>query len=192
MSYFQNLNQSHPRVMGLSITVVFWLLVAVMGRLLPHPPNVTPLTSLSLMAGVLLSERLAFLLTIITLFFSDILIGIVYHYPLFGSWSLFTYSGFAVIALLGSKISTQAPLRQFMIMTVAASLGYWLWTNGGVWLMSGMYPYSGAGFLACYIAAIPFLRNALCGDLFWMWILFTILRVTQNYRVFGMILHFER
>jgi hypothetical protein len=36
-------------------------------------------------------------------------------------------------------------------------------TNFGVWVGSGMYPHTGEGLLACYVAAIPFFHNQLAG-----------------------------
>jgi hypothetical protein len=45
-------------------------------------------------------------------------------------------------------------------------------TNFGVWLGSGMYAHSAAGFVACYTAAIPFFRNTVAGDLFYSALLF--------------------
>jgi hypothetical protein len=35
-----------------------------------------------------------------------------------------------------------------------------------------MYPANAAGLVKCYVAALPFLRNMLTGDLFWGFLLF--------------------
>jgi hypothetical protein len=55
--------------------------------------------------------------------------------------------------------------------TFAALLGssvfFWIWTNLGVWATSGMYPMSADGLVACYLAAVPFLRNSMLGDMAW-------------------------
>ena len=57
---------------------------------------------------------------------------------------------------------------------VGASFGFWIWTNFGVWLTSHLYPKSFAGLIACYTLALPFLRNALLGDLIWGVLIFGI------------------
>jgi hypothetical protein len=45
-------------------------------------------------------------------------------------------------------------------------------TNFGVWAFTDMYPRTGDGLTACFIAAIPFFRNTLAGDLFYAAVLF--------------------
>jgi hypothetical protein len=45
-------------------------------------------------------------------------------------------------------------------------------TNFGMWLFSGFYPLTGAGLVACFVAAIPFFQNTVAGDLFYAALLF--------------------
>jgi hypothetical protein len=52
-----------------------------------------------------------------------------------------------------------------------ASLVFFIVTNFGVWL-SGWYGYTLEGLSACYIAAIPFYRNQVLGDVFFTALLF--------------------
>jgi hypothetical protein len=54
-------------------------------------------------------------------------------------------------------------------MLLGSSLFFWTWTNFGVWLMNDGITYSRnlQGLLACFVAAIPFLGNALVADLAW-------------------------
>jgi len=142
-----------------------WLILAVVGRVIPHPPNLTPLTSVALLFGKTLNRGQALCVTWITLLLSDILIFFLYpsttHSILgVGSWSLFTYSAMAIIAWGGQYI----PFPQSIL---SASLFFWLWTNFGVWGYSGLYTHDGAGFISCYVAALPFLRNAVLGDMLW-------------------------
>lgn len=165
------------------IVVTFWIMIAILGRIVPHLPNATPLTSLSLLSGVLLTRPKALIVTFSSLFISDFLMAYFYHYPAIGSWTLFTYSGFAFVVLMGAKLSAQSSLRLYLITTGFVSFVYWLWTNLGVWLLSGMYAHSMAGLLICYTSALPFLRNALCGDLIWMMTLFCLMRLALKEKV---------
>ena len=57
---------------------------------------------------------------------------------------------------------------------LGSSLFFWLWTNFGIWATgeNGMYPRTIDGLVSCYVAAIPFLGNALVGDLAWGLVLF--------------------
>ena len=49
---------------------------------------------------------------------------------------------------------------------------FFIITNFGMWLFSGIYPHTAAGFAACYVAAIPFFQNTVAGDLFYATLLF--------------------
>jgi hypothetical protein len=178
--YSQKCTDQNQRV-RLVFTLVFWIMIAIIGRIMPHPPNVTPLTSLSLFAGTLLSRRAALLVTIITLVSSDIFLAIIYHFPFVGMWSLFTYSGFAAVTLLGSQFSIYASLFRYLGFISIASIGYWIWTNLGVWLTSGMYSISISGFVHCYLLALPFLRNALLGDWSWMILLWGLIGMLKKF-----------
>jgi hypothetical protein len=48
----------------------------------------------------------------------------------------------------------------------------------GVWLGS-LYPHTWQGLTTCYVAALPFLRNELMGDLFYSGLLFGTFYLAQ-------------
>jgi hypothetical protein len=151
-----------------------WLVLGVLARLLPHPANVTPMTSISLFGGSELGRGRALLLTFATLVASDLLLALAMGYPAFGAWTFFTYTGFAAMVLAGSLLKGKKSAGRTIGLLLASSLGFWLWTNFGVWATGshGMYPRTIEGLGACYMAALPFLRNALVGDLAWGFVFF--------------------
>lgn len=161
-----------------------WILVGMVGRLVPHIANVTPLTSMSLLAGAMLSRKQSLLVILVTMLFSDIAIGLLFHYPLFGAWSIFTYSGFALITVFGSRLTLQTKVMNAIGMLVISTLFFWIWTNFGAWLLSGMYPRTISGFWTCYVMALPFLRNALIGSLIWFVVLFSCFRMIRINNVY--------
>lgn len=150
---------------------ICWIFICVVGRLIPHPANFTPLTNLCLFAGSKLSKRLAFLVILVALLVSDITLAYWQGHQVLSSWSIFTYSGFAATVCLGTKIPNGSKLTT-LAYVFASSLGFWIWTNFGTWLCSGMYALTPWGLSNCYLAALPFLRNALCGDLVWFGVVF--------------------
>ncbi len=159
------------------VEVVFIVVLGILGRLVPHLPNVTPLTSLSVFAGVKLPRLAALLAVVGILFISDLLLAFIWDYPALGYFSLFTYTGFIGISLVGSKFKgTKSGLIVYILV---ASLSFWIWTNFGVWLTSGLYPKTLEGLSSCYYLALPFLRNALVGDLFWGCVIFGLARVAE-------------
>ncbi len=148
-----------------NLLAIFWILLGTTLRVLPHPMNLTPMNSISLFGGAKLPRWKALLVSLSALAFSDFLLAKLLGYPAFGIWSIFTYSGFAAIVLAGSFLKKNSSVSRTAGFLVGSSLGFWLWTNFGVWLLEGMYPHTGAGFIDCYVMALPFLRNAMIGDL---------------------------
>ncbi|NUM89667.1 MAG: hypothetical protein HUU37_10715, partial [Bdellovibrionales bacterium] len=155
-----------------NLIAILWIALGTLGRLLPLPPNMTPMTSVALFGGAHLPRGLAVLVTLTVMVLSDALIAFASGHEVFGYWSIFTYSGFAAMVLAGSFLRVSVTAGRTASFLVGSSLGFWVWTNFGTWLVSGMYPLSGEGLMACYVAALPFLRNALVGDLAWGMVLF--------------------
>jgi hypothetical protein len=56
--------------------------------------------------------------------------------------------------------------------SVAASVAFFAVSNFRVWAFGGFYAKSAAGLAECYVAAIPFYRNTVLGDLSWTIVFF--------------------
>ncbi|MDP3057317.1 MAG: hypothetical protein Q8N37_02235 [bacterium] len=48
---------------------------------------------------------------------------------------------------------------------IISSVFFFLYTNFGWWLVSGMYPHTLDGLIQCYIMGLPFFKNNLIGNL---------------------------
>jgi hypothetical protein len=153
---------------------VLWVIFGTLGRLIPHAPNVSPMTSIALFSGSQLGRVLSFVVALLTMIISDIALAKMTGYPAFGIWSIFTYSGFAAIIVAGFWLRKNPSAARTFGFLLASSFGFWLWTNFGIWATgeSGMYPHTAQGLVACYVAALPFLGNALVGDMAWGFVLF--------------------
>jgi len=135
-------------------------------RLVPHPPNFTPVGALALFSGAYLGRRaLAFAAPLGALLVSDAIIGFHAAMP-------FVYAGVAAAVVLGQLALSRLSALRVAGAAVASSAIFFVLTNFGVWLQSGMYPPTLAGLAACYAAAIPFFQNSLAGDLFFSGLLF--------------------
>ena len=141
--------------------VAFGLIViGILARFLPHPPNVTPLTAMALFGGAALSAGWAVGLPLITVILSDMVIGL--HDVV-----AFTWSAFALTGLLGWWLRRQPSAGHIVLASAAGSTLFFLVSNFGVWLIGDagtMYPKTLQGLWLCYEAALPFFRNALIGD----------------------------
>jgi hypothetical protein len=142
------------------------ILAAAFSRLLPHPVNVAPIAAMALAGGVYLDKRFALLVPLIALVISDLVIGL---YPIL----LFVYGSFLLIGLLGLWLkSHKKPLPVFGA-ALLSSIIFFVITNFGVWIIGPeTYPRTLPGLAECYVAAIPFFKNTVAGDLVYTGVLF--------------------
>ncbi|MFL3027128.1 MAG: DUF6580 family putative transport protein [Candidatus Neomarinimicrobiota bacterium] len=139
--------------MNRNLIIITMVLMAVATRLLPHPPNVAPITGIALFAGHQFgNKRLALIIPILCMFISDLFLG-------FHSTLPFVYLAFISISFLGIFSRN---IHNGTILT--SSTIFFIVTNFGVWLLG--YPNTLAGFISCYTLAIPFFVNTILGDLF--------------------------
>lgn len=160
---------NHSRVLALLSAI----LAAAALRLVPHPPNFTPIGAMALFSGAYLGRRaLAFAAPLGALLLSDLVLGF-YH-------GLVTvYATTALIVLIGwFALRRVSPVR-VGVATLASSTLFFIITNFGMWLFSGFYPLTAAGLEACYVAAIPFFQNTIAGDLFYATLLFGGFKVAE-------------
>lgn len=142
------------------------ILLAAISRILPHPANVTPITAMALFGGAYFSSRrMAFAIPLIAMFLSDLIIG-------FHSQLIMVYLCFIVTVCLGFFLKSRKRFLPISLATLASSILFFIVTNFSVWLFDHLYPKSMNGLWTCYVAAIPFFRNTLFGDLFYVGILF--------------------
>jgi hypothetical protein len=160
---------NHSRIVALLCAIV----AAAALRLVPHPPNFSPIGAMALFSGAYLGRRpLAFVAPLGALFLSDAVLG-------FYSGMWVTYLAVALIVLVGWAGLQRLSVLRIAGAAVASSVLFFVVSNFGVWAMSGMYPLNGSGLAACYAAAIPFFQNTLAGDLFYASLLFGGFRVAE-------------
>ena len=133
--------------------VLLIIIFGVICRLIPHPPNFSPVTAIALFGGLNFSDkRIAFSIPLIILFLSDLILGI-------SIINLFVYTGFSIIVFLGTKIKS---IKFGNI--ILSSFIFFLISNFGVWIIG--YPKNIEGLILCYTMAIPFFGYSIAGDLF--------------------------
>jgi len=108
----------------------------------------------SLISGLLLGGYYTFIVPISTMVITDIIIG--------NNWILlFTWSGFAILGLIGYILKTKKSLTirhvpRILGAGICGILLYDIWTNFGTWL-GGWYAHTWAGLALCYTNALPFM-----------------------------------
>ena len=142
--------------------------VAAAARLLPHPPNFTPVGGMCLFAGARVQGWLAWVLPILLMAATDAFLGYSRSTP-------FIYLSFLINVWIGRRLVRNSD--NFARIGGAAflcSLQFFLITNFATFALGTMYPHTWAGLATCYTAAIPFWGRTLLGDLLWSGAIFGI------------------
>lgn len=150
-----------------TIAIGALILMAAATRFLPHPPNFTAIGAMALFGSARLQDkRLAFILPIAAMLFSDLFIPFGFNPSV--------YLSFVLIALLGLSLRNTKKVLPIAGASVASSLIFYLITNFVVWMGDNgvMYAKSIDGLWMSYTAAIPFFWNGMAGDLFFAGVLF--------------------
>ena len=145
--------------------VLALLLLGVAARLVPHPWNATPVMAIALFGGTYVSRRWAILLPLSIVAISDVWLGWHNTIP-------FTWGAFALTGMLAWWIRRHLSVGRVITASLAGSLLFFVLTNFGVWLIGDLYPRTPAGMWECYVAAVPFFRSTLLGDLVFTGVLF--------------------
>ena len=120
----------------------FFGLIISIYRLIPHPPNFTPVLSFAIMLPLLLKDRiLSVAVVIIPMFISDIFLG-------FHSYQFIIYVTLITITLVSPMKKNYSFLS---LMAVGSSVWFFLTTNFSVWLMWDYYPKTYEGLISCFI-----------------------------------------
>ncbi|MDR1674899.1 MAG: hypothetical protein LBR86_00275 [Tannerella sp.] len=153
------------------------ILLAAASRLIPHPAGFAPIAGMALFGAAYYSKRYwAYILPIAAMMLSDIVLNTwVYSAYMDGHmlwWSLYTYGALALIVLMGTFTLKKVRVLNMAGSAVGASVIFYLVSNFGTWISSGMYLHTWEGLGTCYVAALPFFRNGLAGDLLYTGVLF--------------------
>ncbi|MDR3193981.1 MAG: hypothetical protein LBT76_01650 [Tannerella sp.] len=154
------------------------ILLAAVSRLIPHPAGFAPIAGMALFGAAYYSKRYwAYLVPIAAMWISDVFLNSI----MFSSYSnlyvwiysgIFTYGAFALIVLLGTFTLKKVRPLNLGLSALGASVIFYAVSNFGVWISSAAYPHTPGGLQACYVAALPFFRNSLAGDLTYTAVLF--------------------
>jgi hypothetical protein len=156
------MTSNHARLAALLSAIV----AAAALRLVPHPPNFSPIDAMALFSGAYLGRRaLAFVAPLGALLLSDLVLGF-YH----GMATV--YFSVALVVMIGMTSLKRVSALRVGGAAILSSVLFFGITNFGMWLFSGFYPRTLAGLETCFVAAIPFFQNTVAGDLFYAAVLF--------------------
>lgn len=149
-----------------NIVILFLTVIGILSRLLPHPPNFTPVSAVGLFGGAFINSRwVSFLLPILIMFVSDLILGFHTLMP--------TIYGLMLInVIIGHYLKDNVSVLSVGSASLLSSTIFFLGSNFMVWLGSGYHPQDLNGLLMCYVMALPFFHYTVLGDLFYCMVLF--------------------
>ena len=141
--------------------LVSFILLLSFSRLIPHPPNFTPILAAAIFSGFCFRNfYLSTLIVILSIFLSDIILG-------FHNQTIFIYMALMVSVLLGLSIKN-FKFIQILYTGLAASICFFIITNFGAWIFLDIYEKNLSGLINCYIMGIPFFKNTLSSTIFYL------------------------
>ena len=115
--------------------IIILIGIAILSRLIPHPPNFTPITAIALFSTIHFKNKiLTYLIPIIGLFISDLILGL-------SLVNLFVYLSFIAITFIGFKFQK---INNYSILL--SSTTFFIVSNFGVWILG--YPKNIEGLIS--------------------------------------------
>ena len=150
-----------------------------LSRLIPHPPNFTPILGMAIFSGAIISKRfIAYLVPLAAMLLSDLYLGFHASMPII-------YFSLAVCVLIGTFIEARVSILNSFLSISLGVLVFFLITNFMVWYGSGMYEYSISGLVTCYFMGLPFVQNTFISSILYGMGAFLIYDIINKRMIFG-------
>ena len=150
-----------------------YVVAAILLRLMPHPWNMSPVGAMFLFSGATFHRKKTSLaIPLVALILSD---AAVNHFIYGGRYDWFTpykWGAFLLVGVIGWALRGRITWGRVVGASLAGSVIFFVISNIGVWAMWQLYPLTLEGLGACFVAALPFFRNTLLGDLAYAAVMF--------------------
>ena len=160
---------------------VLLVLVTLGFRFLPHPANFRPLLAIFIFSsGYFRNKMWAVAFPFIIMFLSDLLVNNIMYssyfdgFVIFYQGALWTYLAIVSISLLALVVLKNFNFKNTVLMSLIASVMFFLVSNFGVWFNGTMYPHTLQGLVECYTMGIPFFKNTLLSTLLFASVMYGI------------------
>ena len=158
------------------ITFLFISGILALGRIIPHPPNFTPILATAIFTPYIIKDKwIAISIPLLAMFIADLVIG-------FHPYMLWVYGAIGLSTLISNwSMKFNKKYMQLAIMTVVSSILFFVITNFAVWTIWDYYPKTIDGLIICYIKAIPFFQNTLLGTIIYTAIIILTIKKGEKY-----------
>lgn len=170
------------------------ILFGAFSRLISVIPNFSAVEALALFGGAYLASRfLSIAIPLIALFVTDLILNNTIlrgFYPdhegfvIFSDYMIWNAAAIILIVLLSKVVLKKKTVLRFAGGVLGATLTFWIISNLGTFISGTLYPKTITGLVACFTAALPFLKNSLIGNVLFASILFGTYEILSR-SVFG-------
>ncbi|MBS0464239.1 MAG: hypothetical protein JSS03_04510 [Proteobacteria bacterium] len=161
------------------LVLVGMIVLAALSRLLPHPPNFSPIEAVGLFGGAFFARRgWALAVPLLAMLVSDIVLGMVngglYADYFLNAHFVAIYASIVLCTVLGFALRGRANAGNVLGASLAGSVLFYLTTNFATWLSADatLGDACARGLTACYVAGLPFFQWTVLGTLFYSAVLF--------------------
>jgi len=174
-------------LMVAAVAALRWLayLVPSDWAIAPYLHNFAPITALALFGGAKFTRWYeALVVPLVAAIASDATLHVLGFARLENVaeiiQQLSTYVFFVAVVGIGRLLRGRENVLRMVLATIGSTIGFWIVSNFTYWLLVSEtvaepqfnYPKTLEGLMACYVAALPFLRNPMIGDLCYVGVLF--------------------
>ena len=131
------------------------ILLLTLARLIPHPPNFTPIIATAILGSYFFKN---IYLSLFTIFISMLLTDLVLGFSLI---TIFVYLSIFILILIFFNFRKYVNIKNLFLYGFFGSLIFFIISNFGFWLINDIYEKNLSGLIECYILAIPFFKNTL-------------------------------
>lgn len=161
------------------ITGFVIILILALSRLIPHPPNFTPILGMAVFSGAVINHKLiAYIIPLAAMLLSDLYLGLHASMPII-------YFSLAICVLIGTLIESKVTILNSLLSLSFGVLAFFLITNFAVWYGSGMYELSISGLMTSYFMGLPFVQNTFISSLMYGMGAFLIYDIINKRTIFG-------
>ncbi len=169
---------SIQKINSRTIVLILMIVAAAAMRLVSYKfpyilSNFTPVGAIALFGGAyFINKWKAYLVVLVTLFTSDILINYLYtlKFVLLYGGTFWVYLTFALMVFIGSLVK-KINIASVGLASLVSVVVHWLLIDMP-WLYGSLYAHNLTGYDQSLIAALPFERNMILGDVVFCTILF--------------------
>ncbi|HEY6250823.1 MAG TPA: DUF6580 family putative transport protein [Candidatus Angelobacter sp.] len=84
----------------------------------------------------------------------------------------FIWAFYVGVFFAGSLLKNRVKPLSVVVAALASATGFFIISDFGVWLGTGLYPHTWSGLAACYVAALPFFGKGILSNLLFSAIFF--------------------